>query len=86
MVLGRKPIHNRLVQSHLLHSKWVPLLVVQVFFQVEKGVEEYVSHPAALQIAERYLTWRKSKSGAMAECSHMGQDRKLSGKGLKVPC
>lgn len=41
-------IHVRVAKSHLLHSKWVSLLVVQVFLQVEKGVEEYVSHPAAL--------------------------------------
>lgn len=42
--------------SHLLHSKWVSLFVVQVLLQVEEGVEEYVGHPAALQIAEGYLT------------------------------
>lgn len=51
MVLDRKAvteIHVRVAKSHLLHSKWVSLLVVQVFLQVEKGVEEYVSHPAAL--------------------------------------
>lgn len=40
--------HVRVAKSHLLHSKWVSLLMVQVFLQVEKGVEEYVSHPAAL--------------------------------------
>ena len=55
-----------LAKSHLLHSKWVSLLVVQILLQVEEGVEEYVSHSAALQIAERYLTWGKSK--AVREC------------------
>lgn len=44
----KKTKHVRLAKSHLLHSKWVSLLMVQVFLQVEKGVEEYVSHPAAL--------------------------------------
>lgn len=49
----------RAANSHLLHSKWVSLFVVQVFLQVEEGIEEYVGHPAALQITEGYLTWRK---------------------------
>lgn len=48
------------VNSHLLHSKWVSLFVVQVFLQVEEGVQEYVSHPAALQITQGYLTWKKT--------------------------
>lgn len=43
-----KKIHVRVAKSHLLHSKWVSLLMVQVFLQVEESVEEYVSHPAAL--------------------------------------
>ena len=47
---------TRDVSSYLLHSKWVSLFVVQVFLQVKEGVEEYVGHPAALQIAEGYLT------------------------------
>lgn len=33
--------------------------MIQVFLQIEECVEEYVSHPAALQIAQGYLTWRK---------------------------
>lgn len=41
--------------SHLLHSKWVSLFMVQVFFQVEEGVKEYVAHSAAFQIAQGYL-------------------------------
>lgn len=41
---------------HLLHSKWISLFVVQVLLQVEEGVEEDVSHPTALQIAQAYLS------------------------------
>lgn len=52
-------VHIRDANSHLLHSKWVSLFVVQVFLQVEEGIEEYVGHPAALQITKGYLTWRK---------------------------
>ena len=33
--------------------------MVQVFLQVEEGVKEDVGHPAALQITQGYLTWRK---------------------------
>lgn len=51
--------YTRDANSHLLHSKWVSLFVVQVFLQVEEGVEEYVGHPAALQITKCYLTWGK---------------------------
>ena len=47
--------------AHLLHSKWVSLIVVQVYLQVEEGVEEYVGHPTALQVTKGYLTWRKQQ-------------------------
>lgn len=43
--------------SHLLHSKRVSLFMVQVFLQVEECVEEYVGHPAALQISESNFTY-----------------------------
>lgn len=46
----------RNVDSNLLHSKWISLFVVQVFLQIKEGVKEYVSHPAALQITQRYFT------------------------------
>lgn len=52
-------LHISDANSHLLHSKWVSLFVVQIFLQVEEGVKEYVGHPATLQITEGYLTWRK---------------------------
>lgn len=48
------------VYPDLLHSKRVSLFMVQIFLQVEEGVKEYVSHPAALQITQGYLTWRKN--------------------------
>lgn len=43
-------LQTRNADWHLLHCKWISLLVVQVLFQIKEGVEEYVSHPAALQI------------------------------------
>lgn len=31
----------------------IPLLVIQVFFQIKEGVEEHVRHLAALQVSQR---------------------------------
>lgn len=56
LLLNNLPTQNEF--SHLLHSKRVSLFMVQVFFQVEEGVKEYVGHSAALQITQCYLAWK----------------------------
>lgn len=39
-----------------LRGKRIPLLVIQVFLQVEERVEEYRRHFTLFQIAQRYFT------------------------------
>lgn len=56
--LAKASNESRSPQPHLLHSKRVSLFVVQVFLQVEECVEEYVGHPAALQIPQGDFTCR----------------------------
>lgn len=36
-----------------LCGEWITLFVIQVFFQIEEGVEEHMRHFAALQVSQR---------------------------------
>lgn len=69
-------LNQRDAMSHLLHSKWVSLFVVQVFLQVEEGIEEYVGHPAALQVTEGYLTCRKQHRHKQAHVETLSYEEK----------
>lgn len=67
-----------------MHSKRVSLFVVQVFLQVEECVEEYVGHPAALQIPQGDFTCRSKIRVRFEEinrkCMHIHTRRKKKKK------
>lgn len=64
-----------------MHSKRVSLFVVQVFLQVEECVEEYVGHPAALQIPQGDFTCRKNVGVGFEE---MNRKRRKAGGFVEV--